>query len=530
MVVKYKAKGGNNYVKSAMETVSSPREDSPLNLEDLPPELIIGILKALCVYDLGRTCMTSLTLLAHAEQTLRQQSRSTSKLPESGSFQLLAWRERRLAQTLVHGAVIAGGHMHSAFADSDGRLLTCGTDVEAHGFLGHGEDVERILTPLTLPLFHERVVSVSAHAMHTLALTADGVIYSFGHGGCGKLGHGDEQQQWQAGPRRIDSLAEERVVVVAIATGQQHNLALSQEGRVYSFGSGFGGKLGHGDRRNQPLPKMIDLQVGGRMSAVAAGAYHSLVVAEDGAVFSFGYGVMGQLGHGDREERLAPVPIAALAAERIISAAGGENHTLVVSDSGAAFSFGAGGAGRLGHGPDVGHGIMEELLLPKRIDAFCGMRVLAVAAGAEHSLALVDGGAVFTFGAGTSGKLGHGDARFQWLPTRVAALHGETVVAIAAGNSHSLCALRDGRVFGWGSGGLGLGLQPAEHPSTTFDHPPATVGSAGNQFVPAASLLSRQTLLPVLLEHHDAATEDARPSDSEWPAWPDERGGWTGCV
>ena len=181
--------------------------------------------------------------------------------------------------------------------------------------------------------------------------------------------------------------------------------------------------------------------------------------------------------------------------------------------------------------------MLEELLLPRRIASLRGVRVISIAAGTEHSLVLADGGVVYSFGAGGGGKLGHGDARFQWIPTRVRALPpGARVVAIAAGDAHSLCALADGRVFGWGSGGLGMGLQPAEDPTTTVDHPPTdqqqldtpgladvaladiAIGSAGNQYIPAASVGSRRTLLPLALERC-AVAPDAPGLSQPWPAW-----------
>ena len=199
----------------------------------------------------------------------------------------------------------------------------------------------------------------------------------------------------------------------------------------------------------------------------------------------------------------------------------------------------------------VGHGVLEELLLPRRVASLGGVRVAAIAAGTEHSLVLADGGVVYSFGAGGGGKLGHGDARFQWIPTRVRTLPaGTRVVAIAAGEAHSLCALADGRVFGWGSGGLGMGLQPAEDPTTTVDHPPTAqqqlnlpgladialadvaIGSAGNQYIPAASVGSRRTLLPLALERRAVAPDAPAPpgvSDSQlrtpWPVWPQGPGG-----
>ena len=366
---------------------------------------------------------------------------------------------------------------------------------------------------------------------------------------------------------------------------------------------------------NQLLPRLVEALRGVKVAMVAAGSYHSLVVAE-GSAYSFGDGVMGQLGHGDRHEHLVPKRITAL--ERVRSAVGGEKHSIALDDSGAPsrlvgcnpvylgcnplspgcnplplgcsplspgcnplsagalFAFGAGKDGRLGVGhdvrpcsrcnagpglahspmacadgrqaplhvpPQVGHGVLEELLLPRRIASLRGVRVISIAAGTEHSLVLADGGVVYSFGAGGGGKLGHGDARFQWIPTRVRALPpGARVVAIAAGDAHSLCALADGRVFGWGSGGLGMGLQPAEDPTTTVDHPPTdqqqldtpgladvaladiAIGSAGNQYIPAASVGSRRTLLPLALERCAVAPDAPGLSQltTPWPAWPQE--------
>ena len=588
-------------------------------IDSLPPELLVSVLVCGSTYDLGRMSCACRSFRTLVEVALRQRAgmcdESDAPLPEGevSWTQLLSWRERRRPRC---GTVLAAGRMHSAFADAEGRLLTCGTDGDGHGFLGHGDEVVggSITTPLPLgslgwPVV--RVVAVAAHTMHSLALSADGTVFAFGQGRCGKLGHGGEATEWR--PRRVAALEHEHVV--GVAAGQQHSLVLTREGGVYSFGSGFAGKLGHGDRRNQLLPRLVEALRGVKVAMVAAGSYHSLVVAE-GSAYSFGDGVMGQLGHGDRHEHLVPKRITAL--ERVRSAVGGEKHSIALDDSGAPsrlvgcnpvylgcnplspgcnplplgcsplspgcnplsagalFAFGAGKDGRLGVGhdvrpcsrcnagpglahspmacadgrqaplhvpPQVGHGVLEELLLPRRIASLRGVRAIAIAAGTEHSLVLADGGVVYSFGAGGGGKLGHGDARFQWVPTRVRALPPSArVVAIAAGDAHSLCALADGRVFGWGSGGLGMGLQPAEDPTTTVDHPPTdqqqlntpgladialadvAIGSAGNQYIPAASMGSRRTLLPLALERR-AVTPDA-PGLSQlttpWPAWPQE--------
>ena len=321
---------------STRKITHAPPFSVPQTIDSLPPELLVSVLVCGSTYDLGRMSCTCRTFRTLAAVALRQRaglcSEGDAPLPEGEASwtQLLFWRERRRPRC---GDVLAAGRMHSAFADADGRLLTCGTDDDGHGFLGHGDEAAggSITTPLPLeslgwPLV--RIVAVAAHTMHSLALSADGAVFAFGQGRCGKLGHGDEATEWL--PRRVVALEHEHAV--GVAAGQQHSLVLTREGGVYSFGSGFAGKLGHGDRSNQLLPRLVEALRGVKVAAVAAGSYHSLVVAE-GNAYSFGDGVMGQLGHGDRHEHLAPKRIAAL--ERVQSAVGGENHSIALDDSGA---------------------------------------------------------------------------------------------------------------------------------------------------------------------------------------------------
>ena len=97
-----------------------------------------------------------------------------------------------------------------------------------------------------------RVASVATGERHTLALSADGAVYSFGHGQFsarrGALGHDDEEDQHAA--RRVAALEGERVTEVACGCG--FSLALTDAGRAYSWGYGRRGELGHGDDEDQP--------------------------------------------------------------------------------------------------------------------------------------------------------------------------------------------------------------------------------------------------------------------------------------
>ena len=80
--------------------------------------------------------------------------------------------------------------------------------------------------------------------------------------------------------------------------------------------------------------------MGRQNSAIAAGSSHSLVATATGKVFSFGKGSEGQLGHGDKEHRLLPTEIVGLRGENVRAVAAGVQRSLVVADGGRTFGFG----------------------------------------------------------------------------------------------------------------------------------------------------------------------------------------------
>merc|ERR550514_993284 len=131
-----------------------------------------------------------------------------------------------------------------------------------------------------------------------------------------------------------------------------HNLALTADGGVCGWGDGNDGRLGHGNPEGQLLPKKIEAFADKRVVAVSAGAFHSIALTADGAVWSWGYGVCGQLGHGNQQNQLLPKKIEALADQRVVAVSAGERHSLAITADGAVFAWGEGERARLGHGED----------------------------------------------------------------------------------------------------------------------------------------------------------------------------------
>ena len=339
----------------------------------------------------------------------------------------------------------SAGKQHSVFIDGEGRLSSCGSAEEVPGLLGHGKGVMRLNTPTRLPstLGGERAVSVSAGSGHSLALTAGGSVLSWGDGLFRQLGHGDAHAQWQ--PKKVEALAGQRVV--AVSAGEKHSLALSIDGAVWSWGHGLYGQLGHGNLQNQLLPKKVEALAGQRIVALSAGEQHSFALAADGAVWSWGHGGFGILGHGDQQSQLLPKKVEAFAGQRVVSVSAGEYHSIALTADGAVWSWGGGSFGRLGHGDQP-----LTQLLPMKVEALASQHVVAVSERRDHNLALTADDALWSWGGGSRGQLGHGDDQPQLLPKKVEAFAGQRVVAVSAGAYHSLTLTADGAFFTWGQG------------------------------------------------------------------------------
>jgi alpha-tubulin suppressor-like RCC1 family protein len=312
---------------------------------------------------------------------------------------------------------VAAGHSHTGIVTEAGDLLMCGWG--RHGTLGLGNEADRTTpTLLARAVFDgEAVLMVACGGKHTTVATEGGGVYTFGEGGNGRLGHGDEKKQ--LAPRRVPAAAFNGERVVMVATGGAHTVALSEAGHVFTWGYGRYGRLGHGDEETQRAPRQVEPgRFGGeKVVFVAAGVNHTAAVTAGGRLYTWGRGDNGELGHGDTRNRLVPTVVGAGAfgapeGGRVVIAACGYVHTLVVTQDGALWACGSGYAGQLG---------LSDLASRHAFERLGGTTVVAAAAGYEHSAAVTEDGALWTWGRGGMGQLGHGDVETRLAPTRVAA-------------------------------------------------------------------------------------------------------------
>src|SRR5262249_29718576 len=197
-----------------------------------------------------------------------------------------------------------------------------------------------------------------------------------------------------------------------------------------------------------------------------------------GTVWTCGYNYFGQLGDGTTTDRLEPILLRSV--RDAVQMASGKHHNLAVRANGIVVAWGNNLHGQIGDGNGAPGGVAPPVV-PGLAD------VMAVAAGEYHSLALKRDGTVWAWGENAHGQLGDGTLILRTRPVQVAALID--VVAIGAGYGFSLAARSDGSVWCWGDntwGQLGNG-------TTTSSALPLAATGPGNALAVAGG------------EHHSLA-------------------------
>jgi alpha-tubulin suppressor-like RCC1 family protein len=401
-----------------------------------------------------------------------------------------------------HSPTVAAGDFHSMLVTDSGELYSFGSGES--GQLGHGDSENQFLPRSVTSFQGVRMACAAGNYGHSLTVTETGQLFSFGDGRDGRLGHGNSRSC--SFPKPVMEMSKLRVVTVA--AGFDHSMVVTEMGCVYTMGNGEDGKLGHGDTESCPLPRMVStwprMPTRMRVVAVAAGGYHSMVLAADGMVATFGNGEDGKLGHGSEQRELMPRVVQTLMNKGVKTRAiaAGDGHSMVVTVQGELYTFGASSYGRSGH--DAGtlrdasmmrhiHPHLHPLPTTYQLEdgggggssyrgdmaARYNQQHVARAGGSEgvgssasssrvsvwHNGTAGSGGGSSTDGGSGRSRSGSGsgsgsgqDASSQsacMVPKLVGALRGTIIVAVAAGGYHSLALSAAGQLYTFGSGDEG---------------------------------------------------------------------------
>ncbi|KAL7530787.1 hypothetical protein ACHAXR_004851 [Thalassiosira sp. AJA248-18] len=326
---------------------------------------------------------------------------------------------------------IACGSGHTVVLTGEGEVYTWGRGDD--GRLGHGDNGWKYVPRLTHSLTGQIVTHVTCGSYHTAAVSSNGDLFTWGGGMYGKLGHGNESGH--STPRRVETLV--GLSIVDIACGSRHTAVVTNKGCLYTWGDKENGVAGHGDTEgHQYTPKLLERLSGKKVVQLSACGFHTGCLTDMGEcvlVYTWGEGKFGRLGHGAERNCHSPRLVESLLGKRPIQIACGGFHSAVVTQDGKMYTFGGGEHGQLGHGDKV------NKVKPTLVQALEAIFLQQITCGWSHSVALTSKGEVYTWGNGDHGKLGHGSGKKVSTPQLVEKLVGQKVVRVASYNEHTAC-------------------------------------------------------------------------------------------
>ncbi|XP_050380182.1 uncharacterized protein LOC126797575 [Argentina anserina] len=328
----------------------------------------------------------------------------------------------------------------------------------------------RIPKQLSPDLFgsNSRWLDIACGREHTAAVDSDGYLFTWGANEFGQLGDGTEERSKH--PRKVKHLETEFVKSVscgahctaAIAEPRDNDGTVSTS-RLWIWGQNQGSNL----------PRLFwgAFAPTTAIRQVSCGAAHVMALSEDGLLQAWGYNEFGQLGRGVTCEGLQGARVINVYAKfldeapelvKITQVSCGEYHTAALSEDGEVYTWGLGSMGQLGH---CSLQSADKELLPRRVVALDGIFMKDVACGGVHTCAVTQKGALYAWGGSRAGQLGLGPENgffscnpnesasfFRNIPALVIPLG---VQLIACGHSHTLISTREGRIHGWGYNSYG---------------------------------------------------------------------------
>jgi alpha-tubulin suppressor-like RCC1 family protein len=252
-------------------------------------------------------------------------------------------------------------------------------------------------------------------------------------------------------------------------------MALCSDGTVATWGWNTAGQLGDNTTDTRLVPVAVNTAsgvsalYGKTVVSIAAAEAHSLALCSDGSIAAWGFNANGQLGDNQVSGLPSHVPVtvnttsgvSALYGRTVVAIAAGGRHTLALCSDGTVVAWGDNSSGQLGDNTITQRNVPVAVITASGVSALYGKTVVAIAAGASHSLALCSDGTVASWGYNTEAELGDNTTTSRRVPVAVntasgiSALYGKTVVAIAGYGAHNLALCSDSTLAAWGGNSAG---------------------------------------------------------------------------
>lgn len=319
---------------------------------------------------------------------------------------------------------VHGGREHVVALSSDGTVYAWGSNQQ--GQLGLGDSANRS-RPVAVPGLcgGSAVSAVETGHNSSLALCADGTVWTWGLNADGQLGDGSTTLR--RSPVRVVGLTD----AVAIAAGRDMAYAVRAGGTVVAWGNNAYGELGDGTTTDRPTPGAVAGLTA--VTAIAAGRNHGLALHQDGTVSAFGANEYGQIGDGTLTNRRTPVLVTGLSG--VTDVAAGAHHSYALRGDGRVSSWGR------NYRAALGDGTTTMRTRPVTVQGVTG--AVSIGAARDHGVAVLGTGAAVSWGNNAQGQLGDGTTVTRTSAVPVPGVTGATKAG-GGGAEYSVILVADG--------------------------------------------------------------------------------------
>ena len=289
----------------------------------------------------------------------------------------------------------ACGNRHTITVSNDGTVHSFGRNDNGVLGLGHYNDVS-LPTPIpNLP----KINMISCGGYFTVCVDYEGFIWSFGKNNAGQLGTGNTTDFNV--PQQLQNIPP----VHSVSCGEVHTLIITTDSNLWSCGSNNYGQLCNGNKKSSSKPQKTSFST---ISKISAGGAHSLFQNNKGEIFACGHNHYGQCGLGHFINPQITPSLVLNSPPNIVQFVCGYYHCLFLDSEGNVFSVGNNEFGQLG----LAHNTKQNEL--NKIPNIPPIKIISCA---NSSCYLIDfEGNLWSFGYNTFGQLGHGDTTYINAP------------------------------------------------------------------------------------------------------------------